>query len=198
MRHSSILTHIKYGFTLIELMIVVAIVGILATLALPAYQDYQIRARITEAIIWASSCKQPIQEVSSFGIKRFVNIWGGEKLQVSCMGIHQAWIRSDNPTSHIAQAFVNNSGKVIICMNIPDLRNKTCLALVPYRNIDATDPTIMNDFVLGSTHRPIKAWKCHPAYMSYNAYHAIEAKYLPSTCDKTPVDIHDVWRWDGS
>jgi type IV pilus assembly protein PilA len=50
------------GFTLIELMIVVAIIGILASIAIPAYQDYTIRAQVTEAFSLASELKGPIQE----------------------------------------------------------------------------------------------------------------------------------------
>ena len=50
------------GFTLIELMIVVAIIGILASIAIPAYQDYTIRAQVTEAFSLASELKGRIQE----------------------------------------------------------------------------------------------------------------------------------------
>jgi type IV pilus assembly protein PilA len=57
------------GFTLIELMIVVAIIGILAAVALPAYQDYTTRAKISEAIVMAAPAKLAVAETtSSLGI----------------------------------------------------------------------------------------------------------------------------------
>lgn len=55
---------LKKGFTLIELMIVVAIVGILAAVAIPAYQDYTIRARVTEGLNLAASAKLAVSETT--------------------------------------------------------------------------------------------------------------------------------------
>jgi len=56
---------VQQGFTLIELMIVVAIIGILAAVALPAYQDYTTRAKVSEVIVMASPAKLAVAETAS-------------------------------------------------------------------------------------------------------------------------------------
>ena len=59
--------HLQQGFTLIELMIVVAIIGILAAVALPAYQDYTKRAKLSEVVLAASACRTSITELYQVG-----------------------------------------------------------------------------------------------------------------------------------
>ena len=61
------LKSVQKGFTLIELMIVVAIIGILAAVALPAYQDYTVRARVSEGMVLASAAKLAVSENAAGG-----------------------------------------------------------------------------------------------------------------------------------
>ncbi len=62
------LKRVQKGFTLIELMIVVAIIGILAAVAIPAYQDYTVRAKVTEGLSLAAGVKTTVAENASNGV----------------------------------------------------------------------------------------------------------------------------------
>lgn len=93
--------NVQQGFTLIELMIVIAIVGILAAVALPAYQDYTVRAKMSEALAIAAEAKTSISE--------YYISTGNLPANAS-----QAGIRSNINTAIVASVQYANTGNFIV------------------------------------------------------------------------------------
>src|SRR5262245_21822348 len=100
---------VQKGFTLIELMIVVAIIGILAAVALPAYQDYTIRAKVTEGLSLASAIKA---DLSSMYASDGLNGVGAYADQVNAAQPASKYVRSigvDRGTGVVTITFNENN-----------------------------------------------------------------------------------------
>ena len=146
----------QQGFTLIELMIVVAIIGILAAIALPAYQDYTARAKMSEVVAAASACKT--------GVAEFIQTNGAFPADAEAAGC------SANETKYVKAVTVGESGLVEVeIQSIATGADTKKLQLQP--TTDAARKTAM-----AAATDNIQGWSCGTDADS------ADWKYFPANC----------------
>jgi type IV pilus assembly protein PilA len=148
---------IQQGFTLIELMIVVAIIGILAAVALPAYQDYTIRARVSEGILAASQCRTAVAEIYQTAASLpAANEWGcGEDVA--------------NPTVYVASIETGTDGAITVTLS-----GDTRLGAAANGALTLT-PQTSGGGAMGAPPAQVGQFKCEPGT-------GLAPKYLPGSC----------------
>jgi type IV pilus assembly protein PilA len=154
---------VQKGFTLIELMIVVAIIGILAAIALPAYQDYTTRAKISEVVLQVDGCKTAVAE--------YMQSAGAFPATVD-----QAGCSAAINTKYMAAGLAVSAAAVITSGAIrgtSSTADTTTVSMVPTSDAARTAPYATADFTAGN---PIQGWAC------YTSAPTTSYKYFPANC----------------
>ena len=155
--------NLQRGLTLIELMVVIAVIGILGALALPAYQDYTIRAKVSEMLLAANGCKTAVTEAISSSSAADLSA----TLPKAC---------DSQSSKYVSAIAVDANGVITVTGNQDALRGSTsasanAIALTPLQTGDTP--------VKGSTDggKSISSWRCGPA-----SSNPLPTKYLPASC----------------